>query len=191
MTAPTILVAGLGRCGSSLVMQMLDVAGVPTIGRYPDFEDDVNLRLPNLEAQREFTERCAGRAVKLIDPHLHGPPIGLEYRTIFLTRHPLEQAKSMLKLIGARNDRRARRAMETSVRRDTMTARQAVARLGAGEFYHLPFENIIHDPVSAANRIARFLDLPAGNGEKMARVVRRRPPTCLPYLLELELLSHA
>lgn len=193
MTDRIIIVAGLGRCGSSLVMQMLAAAGVPTIGTYPDFEDDLNMQLPDLEAQREMALRAPGHAMKLLDPHLHAPPVGYDYRTIFLTRHPVEQAKSMLKLVGERNNRNARRAMEVSVRRDTCTARDAVTRIGSGQFYNMPFEHLIHDPTGAAEGIARYLhryrDEPL-DVEAMARCVRRRPATCLPYLLELELLSH-
>jgi hypothetical protein len=40
MSAPVIVVAGLGRCGTSLVMQMLAAAGLPCVGSFPDFEDD-------------------------------------------------------------------------------------------------------------------------------------------------------
>lgn len=193
MTDRIIIVAGLGRCGSSLVMQMLAAAGVPTIGTYPDFEDDLNMQLPDLEAQREMAQRAPGHAMKLIDPHLHAPPVGYDYRTIFLTRHPVEQAKSMLKLVGERNNRNARRAMEVSVRRDTGIARDAVTRIGSGQFYNMPFEHLIHDPMGSADSIARYLhryrDEPL-DVEAMARCVRRRPATCLPYLLEMELLSH-
>lgn len=193
MTDPTIIVAGLGRCGSSLVMQMLAAGGAACVGTYPDFEDDLTMDLPGIDAQRTFVERCKGRAVKLLDPHLHQPPIGLEYRSIFLTRHPVEQAKSMLKLVGARNDRHARRAMEHSVRGDTGRARAAMTRIGDGSFHNLPFENIIHDPLGAAEGIARYVHRYRATPldvEAMARCVRRRPAGCLPYMLELELLSN-
>lgn len=193
MTRPTILVAGLGRCGTSLVMQMLAAAGVPTIGTFPAFEDDLNMRLPALDAQREFVGRCAGRAIKLLDPHLHAPPVGLEYRTIFLSRHPVEQAKSTLKLLDMPRDRSSRRAMEHAVRRDTGRARSAVARIGDGRFLHLSFENLIHDPTGSAQAIVRLVasDFAPLDAEVMAAVVRRRPATCLPYMLELELLQNA
>lgn len=193
MMAPTILVTGLGRCGTSLVMQMLSAAGIPTVGSFPDFEDDMTSRLPSLEAQREFADRCKGRAVKIIDPHLHAPPVGMDYRTIFLTRHPVEQAKSILKLVGARKDRQARRAMEAIVRKDTVIAKDAAARIGTGQFYNMPFEHLIHDPVGSAEAIAKYVwryGQPTLDVEAMARCVRRRSATCLPYMLEMELLQN-
>lgn len=187
---PVIIVAGLGRCGTSLVMQMLAAACVPTIGDYPGFEDDINMRLPDLDAQREFYARAPGHAVKLIDPHLHAPPVGLDYRCIFLTRNTTQQARSILKMAGAPNDRRARRAMETGVRRDTTRARAAIERIGSGRFLQLGFEEIIHDPAMAASRIALWTGVPlrAGAHEAMTACVRRRPAACLPYLMELEMI---
>ena len=34
----TIVVAGFARCGLTLTMQLLDAAGLPCRGRYPDYE---------------------------------------------------------------------------------------------------------------------------------------------------------
>ena len=187
---PVIIVAGLGRCGTSLVMQMLAAACVPTIGVYPAFEDDINMRLPDLDAQREFYARCPGHAVKLIDPHLHAPPVGLDYRCIFLTRNTTQQARSILKMAGAPNDRKSRRAMETNVRRDTPRARAAIERIGSGRFLQLGFEEIIHDPAMAASRIALWAGIPlcVGTHDAMTACVRRRTAACLPYLMELEMI---
>lgn len=196
MMGPVIVVAGLGRCGTSLVMQMLAAAGVSTIGTYPDFEDSLNMRLPDLDAQREFWERCPGHAVKLIDPHLRQPPIGLDYRCIFLTRHPREQAKSMIKMAAMAaeaplsSDRRARRAMEGRIRRDTSRARLAIERMGGGRYLQLSFEEIIHDSLMAASRIALWVGVRGIEAERMARCVRRRTATCLPYMMEMELIAH-
>jgi hypothetical protein len=59
---PIILVAGLGRCGSSLVMRLLDAAGVPTVGTFPAFEEQT---LPR--DALGWVEAYAGRAVKVLD----------------------------------------------------------------------------------------------------------------------------
>ncbi len=195
MSVPTIIVAGLGRCGSSLVMQMLAAAGAPCVGTYPDFEDAVSVLLDprDTEAQREFYNTCKGRAVKLLDPHLNQPPIGLDYRCIFLSRHPVEQAKSMLKLLGMANNRKARKAMEQSVRTDTGRARLAMTKIGDGRYLNITFENLIHDPEGTARVIADWVRTYRGQPldvAAMARCVRRRPATCLPHMLELELLAH-
>ena len=64
----TTIVAGLGRCGTSLVMRMLDVAGLPTIGGYPDWEcpETQGLLETDPAAWRSAVD---GQAVKLLDAH--------------------------------------------------------------------------------------------------------------------------
>ncbi|QUT04009.1 hypothetical protein KFK14_12720 [Sphingobium phenoxybenzoativorans] len=196
MVEPIILVAGLGRCGSSLTMQMLAAAGVPTVGDWPDFEHSSATGLPGNYA--EWLPLAKGRAVKALDPHRWTLPGYSNYALIWLSRHPVEQAKSMLKLIGQRNDRQARRAMEASVRRDAQIARKAVDRamlVGGSDLSRtlsLPFETMIHAPDIAAAKIASLLFEVTGrhvDTDAMARCVRKRPATCLPYMLELELIG--
>lgn len=106
MLSPVLFVTGLGRCGTTMVMQMLQAAGVPCAGTYPAFED---VPVTPSAVDHEWLAQQAGRAVKWIDPtvtrvrHANGA-------AIFLSRDPAEQAKSQLKMLGARNDRSARRA---------------------------------------------------------------------------------
>ena len=40
MKRPTVFVCGHGRCGSSMVMQMLDAGGFPCFGEYPAYEPE-------------------------------------------------------------------------------------------------------------------------------------------------------
>lgn len=190
MTAPTILVAGLGRCGSSLVMQMLNAGGVPTIGLYPAFEDESEVALRGDPAA--WHALTAGKAVKILDPHLTPPPAAGSYRTILLTRSIEEQAKSMLKFAGAPASRHDRRAMEALLRRELDQARKALTGIGTGMYFSIPFEDLITEPLKTAFAIAGFVTTywtqPLDPGA-MAACVRDRAPECLPYLLEPELLA--
>ncbi|WP_234151490.1 sulfotransferase family protein [Sphingobium sufflavum] len=196
MTLPTILVAGLGRCGSSLVMQMLSAAGIPTVGTYPDFEDEGEVRLRSDPGA--WSQVAQGRAVKVLDPHLDTPPHGFDYRCIFLTRNPAEQGLSILKLLGAPSDRRSRRAMLADLRLSDAKARQAIIGL-VGQYYNLPFESIITDPRGTAEHLASYLYLHRRRAridvddmiDAMAACVRPRDVACLPYMLEEELLRNA
>ena len=111
-----IMVAGLGRCGSSLVMQMLSAAGVPCIGTFPGFEvlDHHRHRADDPHAWAAIAAR---KAVKVLDPQLAPPPPGYAYRTIILQRDHAQQADSMLKLIDHDRSRAMRRGMLASVAR--------------------------------------------------------------------------
>lgn len=158
MGDPVLLVAGLGRCGTSLVMQMLRAAGVPVAGRAPAFEDipvaPSGVDVDWLNAQR-------GRAVKWIDPVVTPipNPEDWRYRVIFLNRDAEQQAMSQLKLLHVRSDRRIRRAMTAAVARDTARAARIVDRLsGTHGVLHLRFEQLITRPDVAAGKLARFCD---------------------------------
>ncbi|WP_337846840.1 hypothetical protein [Sphingomonas sp.] len=188
MTRPTVLVAGFGRCGSSLVMQMLHAGGMPCDGTFPDFEA-ISLHLMSHDA---WIARTRGRAVKVLDPHLYPPPVGPDYRTIWLTRDPSEQARSALKLIGGPDTRHARRAFARSYVKDRRKAIQALMKADAHRagILELSFEAIIREPLRVASSIAAFVGIEGRVPvAQMAKCVIPRPVTCLPFMLERQLIA--
>jgi len=96
-----IVVCGLGRCGSSLMMQMLHAGGLTCTGEAPPYEH------PN-GAMNHFNARWltqqTDKATKVLLPH-HVKFLPANYYFIWLERNPLEQAKSTFKFqhIIARN----------------------------------------------------------------------------------------
>lgn len=176
-----ILVAGFGRCGSTLVMHMLDRAGVPTIGRAPDYE----LRPIQNAADCDWLATLGGHAVKLLTPAyrtvaLRPNPIGV-YRSIWLDRDPVEQARSQIKLIALSDptlalDRSAARAMAQSLRRDRRRARAKLR--AAGPMLSIRFEQLLTDPSGVARLIASHVA--RGDPDEMAAAVLPRGPECQP-----------
>ncbi len=102
---PTVIVHGIGRCGSSLAMQMLEAGGWPVVGQYPDYEsDEVSpFRQGAVTSRRahEITVPGAwlGRAMKLIWPAAWGWGGGSPAVVVLATRDPLIQATSQVKLM--------------------------------------------------------------------------------------------
>lgn len=193
MTGRTIIVAGLGRCGTSLVMRMLDVAGVSTIGDRPDWECmATQMRLEDDPA--DWAVAIRGRAVKLLDAHRYQlPPLG-DFDLIWLCRDEREQAKSGLKLVSSmfstiKPDRKQARAWAAGLRRDTPRAMKALALAGPPRTLALRFEHILGDPFMSALKICRFLGLDNADPREMASQVLPRGPECLPYLLEMSLVD--
>src|SRR5271163_1780808 len=86
---PPVVVTGFGRCGSSLVMQMLHAAGFPVTGEYPSFECE--------EYHFGGVAPPAG-ASKILNLDCEAPPGG-PYRWIWLDRNPAQQVKSQAKLL--------------------------------------------------------------------------------------------
>jgi hypothetical protein len=188
MTGYTIVVAGLGRCGTSLLMRMLDVAGVPTIGSAPDWESIPNLEL--LQRDRDgWAAEIESKAVKLLDAHRYVLPSLSNARMIWLARDPREQARSMIKLMNATfrsmtADRSSVRRMAAGIKRDTTPASSNVYGAVGGKGIALTFERLISEPHLTASTLCQFLDLDHRHADKMAAQVVPRRPECLPYLME-------
>jgi hypothetical protein len=133
MSAPQIImVAGLGRCGTSLALQMLAAGGVDCVGPYPSFEDAEHDQLRRT-APAEWAARAAGKAVKVLDPHRNPPPIGPAYRVLWLFRDWADQARSQLKMVGAPQSRANRKRMERLLHADTERATAALVRSGVAD----------------------------------------------------------
>jgi hypothetical protein len=193
MTRPCIIVAGMGRCGTSLMMQMLYAAGVPCEGPWPAFETDAVL--PGIFDAAAFDER-QDHAIKMIDPMHLGPGALPHHVVIWMDRAHTEQAKSQIKFLrSAGGDveatRPARRAMEATLRHDRPLNRAALGIPGRTPAMAVPFEILLEDPAWVAQGVASFLAPHGWTGldvEAMALVVRPRSPACYPGFLETSLL---
>lgn len=194
---PLIIVAGLGRCGSSLVMQMLATAGIRTAGSFPDFEE------PALNAPRVDRATLAGlddAAVKILDPHRCGPIFeGLNAVVIWLDRDEREQAASMIKMaryaktgeLPPRASRRELRSMGAIIRRDRAKGAQVLRCL---PMVTLRYEKLIQKPAETAAEMAGFLDLLGYEVDagRMAACVLKSSATCSPdFRMEASLIAAA
>lgn len=189
---PVIVVCGLGRCGSSLTMQMLAAGGLSCTGKYPAFEDDrAGLQKP---IDREWFHTLGGQAVKVLDPHINRIPAGEHVRVIWLSRRPSEQCASIIKMMvhleGAPepNNKQRKRLLE-ALAKDTREGIRTVRELSS-VFMVMNFEVILAQPLNMANAIAHYLrDIQELDVFAMAKVVRPRSPLCAPDMsMEINLM---
>lgn len=183
MSNESVIVTGLGRCGTSLVMQMLAAGGYPVIGQYPAFED------PRFAPSVGHVDPPPGFAVKVLDAHRMSFA-RCDYRWIVLTRNEDEQARSQLKLLrtyGLPVDRKMRKVVAKSLRAELPKLFGKAGYVG-GPIMRLGFEYILANPAQAARKLAKFVGQPL-SCDAMAAQVRHRSPKCLPEMLEFELLG--
>jgi hypothetical protein len=201
MTAPILLVCGFGRCGTSLVMQMLDTGGVPVIGRAPAYEEMV----PPGAGVDYWRENFSGRAMKLLDPQRHRPPAGLDYRILWLDRDFHQQALSQVKLLtdlsGIKLNGPKKVIVKRMERLNILERPRAIATIrtvaGDKNCASLFFEQIINAPHIAAKRLwdvfGRYStikdELPDEIVLRMASLIKFRSSDNYPGLLELDLVS--
>jgi len=174
------VVSGFGRCGSSLVMQMLVAGGFPVYadeGTAPAYETAHMLTLPRETA---WLDACEGKAVKVLDPHVFHLPSGRRYRSVWLDRDPDAQAASMVKfqrtLFGQQFGREEQAAILAALVADRPEALGALMDVSERVLV-LSFEELLATPAASAAALSDF----CGGGLRllpMGRAVRRRSSAC-------------
>ncbi|PBC01790.1 hypothetical protein [Mesorhizobium sp. WSM3860] len=193
-SVPAIVVGGLGRCGTSLMMQMLYAGGVSCVGEWPAFEGSASMFGsfdPNAFAA------LRGQAIKLIAPAEHPIFDMPKHIVIWLDREPHEQAKSQLKMVSAMfgsvaTNRRSIRSMVAGIRSERPSNMAAVGAKSRCPTLLMSFERLLTQPTVATDAIAAFLQSHGYkelNVSAMRRQIRRRYPTCYPGMMEIELLE--
>ncbi|MDP9166651.1 MAG: sulfotransferase domain-containing protein [Actinomycetota bacterium] len=174
-------VCGFGRCGSSMVMRMLDAGGLPpAAGSSPRAYE-----LPDLSPDSLTTLDLTGRAVKLLDyAQWHGIDTlpDIPWRFVFVERNHKQQATSMIKFlrgIGGIEDLAPNAT--SAFRRSFDNDKPGLLRdlRGRGEVHVMRYELVLADPFREAQRLADFVDIDA---VAAASVVHIRSGDCAPDL---------
>jgi len=185
---PILFVAGLGRCGTTMVMQMLWRGGFPVAGPPPVFETD-HMQMGRVDL--DWLRQQEGAAVKWIDPPkapISRNDLPREPVVIVMQRDTREQARSQIKLLRTfgthvTHDRRTRRAWQAQIEADTV---KMLRRLDdVGTCYHLSFEFVLTAPAQAASKLRAITLREFGHDldvQAAASVVRARSPECAPDL---------
>lgn len=186
MSEAVIIVTGMGRCGTTLMMSMLAAGGVPTVGNVPDYEVSEAM---SGKIDATWLASCSGKAVKILDPHKHiwpGPTLRPPLLIIHMTRDHKQQAASILKFTKAsganvRDTRTARRALKSGLYHEAHRVDAAISSLRPIVRLDLQFEGLLADPAGSAQWLQgalctqHSLDVAAA-----AKVVLPRSPDCMP-----------
>lgn len=166
--ASIIVVSGLPRSGTSLIMQMLAAGGVPLVTdgqRSADednprgyFEDE---RVKRLQQGAEWLAEARGRAVKIISQLLFSLPPGETYRIILMRRNLDEILASQAAML----ERSGRAGADPQAIRKAFAAHLTRLEAWLPQQPHLTalsleYAATIGDPQAAAARIAEFLQRP-------------------------------
>ena len=164
----TVIVSGLPRSGTSMMMQMLEAGGVPPLADDARHADQHNRRgyyeyapVKGLRNDSAWLPLAEGKAVKVVATLVPALPLdqGVHYRCIFMLRDLNEVLASQRNLLqdkgqaGARlSDQDLRRAFEVQLKR--IGRFLAVSRLPVVYVSH---RECIEEPAAIAARINAFL----------------------------------
>ena len=169
---PIVVVSGLPRSGTSMMMRMLAAGGVPTVvdgqrvadisnpNGYFEFEPVKGL---DKDGDLSWLPGARGKAVKIISFLLTYLPESYDYRVLFMHRDLGEVLASQRKMLVERGEAEA--LAEEAGARQLYTAHLAqVERFLAGRdcFRSLAVQygQAVADPAATAARVADFLERP-------------------------------
>jgi predicted AlkP superfamily phosphohydrolase/phosphomutase/tetratricopeptide (TPR) repeat protein len=164
-----IIISGLPRSGTSMIMQMVAAGGVPVLTDNLRGADDDNPRgyleyepVKNLRKDAKWLLEAKGKAVKIVAPLLAAVPHDLPSRIILIERDLNEILDSQAQML----IRRKENLPDTAERRDllkdayTRTLNQAKTFLGnrpSTGLLILKRSDVLRDPHQAAKQINEFL----------------------------------
>jgi len=165
-----IVVAGLPRSGTSMMMQMLAAAGLPVYTdehRPPDadnprgyFEHEQATRL---HQDASWIPQARGKAVKIVAHLLPFLPEGEQYRLIFMHRDMREvvaSQKAMLKRLGRKGGGLADARLMRAYTQQLMRVQTWLRRRAEIPVLAVNYAEALADPAAAAAKLARFLGEP-------------------------------
>jgi hypothetical protein len=164
-----IVVSGLPRSGTSMVMQMLRAGGIEIVTdglRAPDadnprgyFEFDGVKKLVDRRADTAWLTAADGKAVKIISWLLPNLPPALLYRVIFMRRHLAEVLQSQSRMLARQGVRSAGddvglgRALDKH-EHDVLAWIRQQSNM---DLICLEYRHVIACPCEVSNSIASFL----------------------------------
>jgi predicted AlkP superfamily phosphohydrolase/phosphomutase/tetratricopeptide (TPR) repeat protein len=179
---PVIVVSGLPRSGTSMMMQMLDAAGLPIFTDNERAADESNPKgyyehkaVKSLMLDASWVKDTPGKVVKVISQLLFHLPARYAYKVIFMDRDLKEVVMSqqaMLLKLGSKRvkaDAYPLNIEKQFARNLAMVKRWEKTRLDA-EVLHVDHADAIKNPLETAKMIADFLGKEL-DIQKMAAVV--------------------
>jgi Sulfotransferase family len=191
MNAEIIVVSGLPRSGTSLMMQMLAKGGVDVLTdnvRTADMDNPRGYyeleRVKRMKEDASWLPEARGKAVKMVSQLLYYLPPGERYRIIFMERNLEETLVSQEKML----ERLGKSAVSREQMRQSFAAHlerlhEWLRRQGNIEVLCVNFNQLLERPEEQTRRVCEFLGGRANAG-RMAESVdpslyRNREKPCL------------
>ncbi len=178
-----IIVSGLPRSGTSMMMMMLEAGGIPLLTdslRTPDvdnpkgyyeFEPVKSLHKGN----NQWLPQAAGKAVKVVSSLLKFLPLDHRYKVIFMKRRIDEILASQTKMIRNRQENSDRASDAKMSKLFDKHLQEILPWLDAQEhidYIEISYNDILQKPEAAVSALPAFLDFPLDTGRMIATIDR-------------------
>jgi hypothetical protein len=165
---PIVVVSGLPRSGTSMMMKMLDSAGleIMTDGeRKADIDNPKGYyeyeRVKDLEKEQDksYVRAARGKVLKVISFLLKDLPDDNQYRVIFLRRDLDEVLASQDKMIARLGSKDSTDAepLKEQYRNDIIRARLMCRKKNNFEMLEVHYRDTVNNPANTARAVSEFL----------------------------------
>jgi hypothetical protein len=165
---PIVVVSGLPRSGTSMIMKMLEAGGLAVLTDGLRAADEDNPkgyyeveRVKGLaqEADRDWLAEARGKGVKVISYLLKSLPPTFNYKVVFIRREMEEVLASQRKMLARRGEAEetAPERMRALFEDDLWRASYQLKRRPEFETIELQYSAVLAHPLEEARRLAAFL----------------------------------
>lgn len=184
-----IIVSGLPRSGTSMMMQILDAAGIPVL---TDGEREADVSNPKgyyefqpvkrLMVDKTWLPQAKGKAVKIIAQLLPFLPANYDYKVIFMRRNMLEVLASQHIMLGKKEDQVKRKEDNDKVYSSTLfdTFQKQLTKVDDWinaqanvDVLNVNYSDVIENPEDEFNAILAFLGV-EGDENAMMKCVDKK-----------------
>ncbi|HVO13546.1 MAG TPA: phosphodiesterase, partial [Vicinamibacteria bacterium] len=166
---PIVIVSGLPRSGTSMVMKMLEAGGLPILTDGLRTADEDNPkgyfeveRVKELarEQDKGWLAGARGKGIKVISFLLKSLPSTYNYRVVFIRREMEEVLASQRKMLARRGETEETppERMRALFEDDLWRARYQLQHRPEFETIELRYSDVVARPLEQARRLAAFLD---------------------------------
>jgi len=180
---PIIIVSGLPRSGTSMMMRMLEAGGLELVTDGIRKADDDNPRgyyeyerVKKIEEDSSWVPDCRGKAVKMVSMLLYHLPKEFHYKVIFMRRKMPEVLASQRRMLEHRGEQGAKVGDEEMAKLFEKHLKQIgewLAQQPNIEVLYVNYNDVVQDPKQHAPIVNEFLGGTLDT-EKMVQVVERQ-----------------
>jgi hypothetical protein len=166
---PIVIVSGLPRSGTSMLMKMLEAGGMKIMTdseRVADIDNPKGYfeyeRVKNLEKEvdKSYIREGRGKVLKVISFLIKDLPDDNDYRVIFMRRdldEVLASQNKMIQRLGTSDSTAAEEAMKEAYRNDIVRTRLLCKKRPNFEWIEINYKNTIEDSSATARSVNAFL----------------------------------
>jgi Sulfotransferase domain len=166
---PILVVSGLPRSGTSMLMKMLEAGGMPMMTdreRVADIDNPKGYfefeRIKHLEKEgdKSYIREARGKALKVISFLIKDLPDDNDYKVIFMRRdldEVLASQNKMIQRLQTADSSAAEAAMKEAYRNDIVRTRLLCQKRPNFELIEIHYKRAIEDPAATARSVNAFV----------------------------------